>query len=52
MVALRSLTYQVEREAGSGDLLVRGSRIVAQGDVVLGARDSWPFCEPSHDSPY
>jgi filamentous hemagglutinin len=29
----------VEGEAGSGDLLVRGSRIVAQGDVQLNARD-------------
>jgi hypothetical protein len=30
----------VEGEAGSGDLLVRGSRIVAQGDVVLSAQDA------------
>jgi filamentous hemagglutinin len=30
----------VQGQAGSGDLLVRGSRIVAQGDVVLSAQDA------------
>ncbi|NBD20317.1 filamentous hemagglutinin N-terminal domain-containing protein [Aquabacterium fontiphilum] len=30
----------VEGQAGTGDLLVRGSRIVAQGDVVLSAQDA------------